>query len=497
MSEDDRVAPDGDAVGSGPLWLGPYGVTAVTAAAVGLLLVSSARYGLHRDEFYFLAAGRRLDWGYVDQPPLVPLVARAADVIGGASPFALRLLPALAVGATVMLSVAIARRFGGGWVAQMFTACTVGGAGVLLAEGHLLSTAVFDFAMWTCALWIVVRIFGGADQRWWIALGVTVGIGFQVKHTIGLFALALAIAMLLTAQRRLLKERWPWIGAGVALAIALPNLLWQSANGWPQLEMAEALRARSDGPIAFIAFQPALLSVVLVIPAVAGLWWLFRAEATSPWRAIAIMYVLLVAFFMASGAKAYYIAPMYSALLAAGSLWFEQLTSRIRWLLSVWIAVGIAVGLFISLPLLPVDSASTLDLTGELGETVGWNELVEQVAAVHASIPAERRADTAILTGSYGEAGAIDLYGPELGLPSASSGHNSYWDWGPPEAHGPVIGVGPVADALGWICPGLEEVGAISNPHGVNNEASGLPLYLCLEPVRQLADVWTELRHVG
>jgi hypothetical protein len=158
-------------------------------------------------------------------------------------------------------------------------------------------------------------------------------------------------------------------------------------------------------------------------------------------------------------------------------------------------AVGISVGLFISLPLVPESAVSDIDATGELGETVGWPELVDQVAAVYETIPAEHRGATAIFTGSYGEAGAIDVLGPDAGLPGASSGHNNYWHWGPPDPHGPVIGVGYVRGALQLICPRTDQVGVISNPYGVENEEAGLPLFLCLEPERQLADVWAELKH--
>lgn len=471
-----------------PVWLAAGGSTLI-------LLITAPRYGFHRDELYFLVAGRNLDWGFVDQPPFTPLVARVSELIAGPSPFALRVLPAVAVGAIAVMAAAMARRFGGGRAAQLYAAVGTGLAGVVLGEGHLLSTAIFDFAFWAGTLLLVIHILGGASPRLWIAVGVVVGVGLQNKHTIGFLAVALLIGILATSQRRLLTSWWPWLGVVVAALIASPNLIWQWNNGFPQLEMAEALRARSDGPIAFVLFQPLLLSIVLAIPAAIGLWRLARSADLWAWRPLAIAYAVLFVGFLATGGKAYYIAPMYSALLAAGSMWFAALglTGR-RWMGGLTV-VGILVGLFIALPLMPINSASTFDATGELGETVGWPELIDQVAAVYEGIPLEQRSTAVILTSSYGEAGAIDILGPEAGLPNAVSGHNNYFLWGPPARHGPIVGVGQVGYALDLVCPGYERVGTISNPYGVENEEAGLPLYLCLAPESQLADSWDSIRH--
>jgi hypothetical protein len=186
---------------------------------------------------------------------------------------------------------------------------------------------------------------------------------------------------------------------------------------------------------------------------------------------------------------------MYSALLAAGALWFASLGANgRRWMGGLTVA-GLLIGFLIALPLMPINSASTFDATGELGETVGWPELVDQVADVYESIPVEIRSTAVILTSSYGEAGAIDILGPGAGLPAAVSGHNNYYLWGPPDRHGPIVGVGQVGYALELVCPGYEQVGTISNPYDVENEEAGLPLYLCLSPESQLADEWELIKH--
>ena len=239
--------------------------------------------------------------------------------------------------------------------------------------------------------------------------------------------------------------------------------------------------------------QIGLLSIALAVPAASGWWRLIRSPDLRRWQAIGWAFALLFVFFLVTGGKSYYVAPMYPVLLAAGSLWFEDLGVRAERLMAGFAAVGIFIGLFIGLPLLPASSG--IDVTGELGETVGWPELVDQVAVVYESIPHERRAATAIYTASYGEAGAIDVLGPDRGLPAATSAHNNYWLWGPPDSHGPVIGVGRIGNALRVICPQVAQVGAISNSDGVENEEAGAPLFLCLEPAGQLSDVWGELKH--
>jgi hypothetical protein len=282
---------------------------------------------------------------------------------------------------------------------------------------------------------------------------------------------------------------------GIAVIMAAPNLAWQLSNGLPQLEMSGALAGRSNGPVAFVLEQIGLLSIVLAVPAAIGLSRLLRSADLASWRPIGITFAVLFAFFLFAGGKSYYVAPMYPVLLAAGSLWFEKLADRPRRIMVGFTATGISIGLFISLPLLPPSVMSALDATGELGETVGWPELVEKVSAAYESIPSADRDDVAIFTGSYGEAGAIDVLGPAAGLPSAVSGHNTYWMWGPPSDHGPIIGVGAIGDVLGRICSGTIEVGRITNPYGVENEEFGLPLYLCLSPERRLADIWDDVRH--
>lgn len=479
---------DGDRGLGREIWL-------IALVIVLVELAVSARYGFHRDELYFLVAGRNLDWGFIDQPPLVPFLARVMESIGGASPVTIRVLSAVTIGAVVPLAAITARRFGGSRRGQVLAGMSAGGAGFALAVGHLFSTATFDYLLWSVALYLLVGLLDGDDPKRWVWLGLVIGVGLQNKHLIGLLAVAILLGILATRQRKLLKSAWPWIGVAVAALVALPNVIWQVAHDLPQLEMSRALAARSDGPIAFVLEQLGLVSIVLVVPVAFGWWRLMRSPDMEPWRPIGIATVILFLFFLVSGGKSYYMAGMYPVLLAAASRWFDDLSERKQDRMIGSARVAIVVGAFIALPLVPVSWVSNFDLTGEMGETVGWPQLIDQVEQVYESIPAEQRAETAIFTGSYGEAGAIDVLGAERDLPPASSGHNNYWLWGPPGPHGPIIGVGGVGGTLRSICPGVRQVGVISNPWGVENEEMGLPLWLCLDPTRQLADIWPDVKH--
>lgn len=473
----------------------PRGVWISAIAAVALLLAVSGRYGFHRDELYFIVAGRRLDWGFIDQPPLTPLVARISESILGLSPTALRVLPALAVGVVSVVSAIMARRFGAGRAGQVFAAFASGFTGVLLGVGHLLSTAAFDYLLWTLGLCFLVMILDGANPRWWLALGATVGVGMQNKYTIGFFAAALLVGILASGQRRLLVSPLPWLGVAIAVVLALPNLTWQIANGWPQFEMAEALRARSDGPLAFVLSQPLLASPPLAIPAGAGLWWLVRSDDARRWRPIPVAYGLLAITFIATGGKAYYLAPMFSVLHAAGAVWFQRLSAAWRRGVMAIAALGAIGSILVALPVLPVEQSGTFDATGEVVETIGWTSLVDDIGSVYDSIPPGERDRAVVFTDSYGEAGAVDVLGLRRGLPAAASGHNNYWRWGPPDDHGPIIGVGSVGPLLELICPDLEQAATLGNPYGVENEVVGKPLLLCRNPRGQLSDIWDEARH--
>jgi hypothetical protein len=487
-------------------------LAAVSGAVAAVLVLTSGGYGYHRDELYFLRAGRHLAFGYVDQPPLTPLVARAASEVFGESLVGLRLASALAAGVVVLLTGLLARELGAGPAAQVLAAACMGVSAYLLAVGHLLSTSTFDLLAWTALCWLLVRALrdGGAT---WLAVGAVAGVGLQNK-ALPAFLLAAVVAALLVVGPRApmlgrVLNRYALAGAAIALIIWAPHLAWQAAHGWPQLALSRAIAAGSSGTSEpwwlLLPFQLVLVGPLLVPVWAIGWWRLARDQALRPFRAFALAYPMLAAIFMLTGAKPYYLAGMYPLLLAAGAApvvdWVRAGARGRAVLLGAALAVTGAVNAVLVLPLVPVQHLADtpiVDIRYDTGETVGWPELVRTVADVHAALPAAERATAVVLTRNYGQAGAVDRFGPRLGLPTAYSGHNSYADWGPPpETAATVIVVGYGRAELARWCGRVELAARGDNGLGVDNDEQGTPVWTCRDRLASWVELWPDLRRVG
>jgi 4-amino-4-deoxy-L-arabinose transferase-like glycosyltransferase len=489
-------------------------VPLLIAGTVSLVLVALASgYGYHRDELYFLEAGQHLDWAYADQGPLVPLIARAMSELAPDSLTLLRLPSAFAAGLTVLLTGSLARELGGGRRAEVIaTACAAVGV-IVLFTGHLLSTSTFDLLAWTALTWLALRAVRTGDDRLWLVAGGVLGLGLLNKPLPAFLGLGLLVGVVIAGPRRLLRSPYVWGGAAIALVLWSPWIAWQADHGWPQIDVSEAIArgesASSESWWAIVPFQFLLISPLLAPVWIAGLVRLFRDPSVRDYRFLAWAWVVLAIVFMASGGKPYYLAGLLPVLLGAGAMpvdeWLDRGRAVVRRAaLGLAIAVSAVVGLTISLPLLPADSADfAIAMNEDVGETIGWPELTETVAEVHRDLPDSER--VVVLTRNYGEAGAIDRYGPALGLPPAHSGHNAYGDWGPPpEGSGPVIVVGyatrdlatpdgEVARQLG----GCTLTARIENDHDVDNDEQGATVFVCDGPRRPWSELWSGLRHLG
>jgi hypothetical protein len=487
-----------------PLSLGPLALIAGGVAVA--LIVFAGEYGYHRDELYFLAAGERLDWGYADQGPMAPAIAAVMDAIAPDSLTALRVPSALATGATVLFTGLLAWELGGGRRAQLIAAACAAVGAVFLISGHLLSTTTFDLLAWTAALWLAVRAVRTEDDRLWLPAGLVLGIALLNKPLPAFLAAGLLIGVAIAGPRRLLRSPWVWAGAAVALALWAPWLIWQGDRGWPQLEVAENITAggsaSSEPRWAFLPFQFLLVSPLLAPVWIAGLYALLRDPRLRPYRFLAWTWAVLAIAFLATGGKPYYLAGMFPTLLAAGAplvdRWLDRGRVRLRRAaLGTALATSAAVGALLALPLLPAsDLEPVVALNEDAGETVGWPELARSVAAVHADAGSSE--PVTIFTANYGEAGAIDRYGPDLGLPPAHSGHNAYADWGTPVGDTPVIVIGYRDEALldrSFRDCALEST--VSNDAGIDNEEDGAPIWLCAGPARPWPDLADDLAHLG
>ncbi|MER6302333.1 glycosyltransferase family 39 protein [Kitasatospora sp. NPDC001539] len=502
--------------GDGRVGLPPFAVRpvlVVATAVAGVLIALSGRYGFHRDELYFLLAGRHPAWGYVDQPPLTPLLARVGSAVFGADPTGLRVVPALLSGCSVVLTALLARELGAGRDGQVLAAGCCACSGYLLAIGHLLSTSTFDLTAELGVLLLTARLLRTRDGRWWPALGAAVGTTLLNKQLVLSLLLALLLALLvdLSAARARPGPPLPRPGGArrlpgpllallLALLICAPTLVWQAAHGWPELKVARVL-SHVDGLSGRLLFLPLHLlqfSPVLVPVAVVGLRRLLRADELRWARPLGLGYPLLCALALLGGGKPYYPLPLLLAVTAAGC---EPVVRRARhsWRsLTGFLVLAAATSALAALPVLPVRAVTVTNAVDiDQGEQIGWPRLARTTAAAWAGIPTAQRARAVLLTSNYGEAGALARYGPAYGLPTAYSGHMSLYDWGPPPDgdDGPVLLV-EQADGhrLAGHFTGCRTVDRIDNGLGVANQEQHAEVVLCEGAHQRWSALWPSLR---
>ncbi|NHC44812.1 glycosyltransferase family 39 protein [Motilibacter aurantiacus] len=484
-------------------------VLCAAGLVVGLLVAVAARYGYHRDELYFLRAGADPAWGYPDQPPLTPLLAHGVDLLLPGSLLALRTPSALLAGLTVVLAALTARELGGGRAAQAVAAASTAACSVVLVVGHLLSTTTADLALSALLVLLVARVLGGGSPRLLLVAGLVLGVGLQNKQLIGFVAVALGLGILLAGPRPLLRRPEPWAGAALALLLWAPNILWQAHHGWPQLQMAGAIRddAAMGGREAFLPMQLVMLGPALAPLAAAGLTSLLRARRLRAYRSIGVAAVVLVGVHLALGGKPYYTAGVFAAVLAAGGVSAEAWLARARGLqrrrrgrlLGGAVAVTGVVGALLLLPVVPSAGPgcrprcppTRASRSGGRDWRGPWRR------CGRASRPGGRPA-AVLLTANYGEAGALDRYGRAHGLPRAFSPHVGYATWGPPSSAGPVVLVGfRDASFVARHFAGCVMAARVDNGVGVDNEEQGAPVHLCRATARPWAELWPQLAHLG
>jgi hypothetical protein len=415
--------------------------------AFGLELAVSARYGYARDELYFLAAGHHLAFGYVDQPSLTPLLARISSVATGNTLVGFRVLPALALAALVVATAAMSRLLGAGRTGQLLAALAAATCGEYLGAMHELTTTTPDFVFWAVTLLLVMRLLASQDPRWWIAIGICVGIASEAKWNIAFLVGALVVGLAATDARRLLRSRYLLLGCVIAAALAAPDVIWQAAHGWPSLDVFRALQGAAGHNRATYWLGQVLYTGPVLTPVwVAGLIWSLRSAQARPFRPVALACAIAIGAQFVLGGKAYYPGAAFTFLLAAGCVPLERwlaarrpLAARIRpaALMGAAMLAGGVLAAPVTLSVLPARALHTVPLQKinyDLGEEIAWPKLVALVGREYDALPGAQRRQTTILAGNYGEAGAVDRYGPSLGLPQVYGGNNNFWLWGPPPA---------------------------------------------------------------
>lgn len=490
-------------------------LAALSAFKLVLHLLLANRYGYFRDEMYFLDCGRHLAFGYVDHAPFIALVSRAALAMGG-SLLALRVFPAVAGAMLVALAMLIAWRLGGGAFAQAVAGVAVIAAPVYLAVHGLLNMNAFEPVFWMGAVYVLIRIVQTGDGRRWIVLGLLLGLGLENKHSTAFFGIAVGIALVLSPERRWLRTRWPWLAVALALALFLPNLVWQVQHDFPTLEDLGNVRRSGKnvvlGPAEFVGQQILMMHPVLLPLWLGGLAWLFRG-AGGRYRLLGWTYVVFFGLLFALRGKNYYLAPIYSMLLAAGAVGFEGIVGRRLWPKAAVLAVIVVASSItapMALPILPPAQYVAYEralgftppktevghrgpLPQHFGDRFGWPELVAEVARIYHALPAEDRVRASIFANNYGEAGAVNLFGPKYGLPPAISGHQTHFFWGPRGNTGEVLIVlQDDRESLERICTSVEDAGVHFHPWGMAEENS--PIFICRGLTPPLPEMWPRLK---
>ena len=498
--------------------LPPLAVAVLVALCAIKLLVhlftSVCHYGYFRDELYYLEMARHLNWGYVDAAPLIAVYTKVAMLMGG-SLVALRILPALAGAALVALTILITRELGGGRYAQLLAGIIILLCPAVLVMGSLLTMNAFEPLYWMGCIWVVARILRTEDSRLWPWFGVFAGLGLENKHSTLSFGFAVVVALLLTQYRREFARPWIWLAGAIALALFLPNIIWQIRHHFPTIEDLANVRREGKnvilGPLAFVKEQIIDMHPILLPVWLAGLVWFLR---DLRWRVLGLTFAVFFVLMEVAHAKNYYVFPMYPMIFAGGAVVVERwLANRAAW---TRVAV-IAVIVLAALPAIPMvtwmlpperllayqnaigfkPSKAEVHLESLLPQPVadqfGWPEMVSEVAAIYNSLPPDERAKTGIWAGNYGEAGAINEFGPRYRLPRAWSRHQNHWYWGPPpQVYKNLIVIEWSLEDVRDNCTSFQPFEHYQR-FGMGEENT--PIYLCRDVEFDIQKIWWHSHH--
>jgi hypothetical protein len=489
-------------------------VIAFSAAKLIFHVATNGQYGFHRDELATLDDARHLDWGYVAYPPLTPFIGRIALTLFGTSLTGFRFFAALAQCIIIVLAASMARRLGGGRPAMFIAAAATAIAPMSIGASALFQYVSFDDLWVVLMAYFVVRLCESGDARWWIAIGVAIGLGAETKYTIAFFVAGLVTGVFATPLRRHLRSKWLWIGAAIAVAIALPNIWWQVHHDFISLEFLRHIHERDvriGRTAGYFRDQVVDCTHPLTVPLwLLGLYRLLFTPRGGRFRVLAAMAIVPFFLFAIAHGRGYYLAPVYPMLFAAGSAELQRALERFshvgRRVAYAAIAVVLTCGSAIALLILPLGAPGTrlfrraVQVNGDLVEEIGWPELVRETAAIYESLAPGERAHAGIYCANYGEAGAVDLYGVAYGLPNAISGVNSYWQRGPgnpPPSTLIVLGGG--RERLERRFRSIVLAGHTPNPWKIENEETRdhPDIFICREPLQPLNVVWPSLRSFG
>jgi len=486
---------------------------------VVLYLIAAPNYGYFRDEMYYLACGEHPAWGYVDQPPMIAWMAWLLEHTIGTSLYALRLLPMLGHVGAILVAGLLVRDLGGKRWAMFLAALAVLVTPIYLGLSQLFTMNAFDPMLWTLLAWFIVKLVQTGNQKWWLWIGALVGITLLNKYGVLFFLFGLLAGVVITSLRRSLAQPWFWLGALLATLIALPNFLWQRHWNYPFLQLIINVRQGPRDvmvpPLPYLWQQTQMIGFVSAVLVILGVWFLFSTRGRR-YAVLGFGFLGVLGLMVVLKGKFYYVAPVYPVIFAAGAVQFEQLTesTRWRWVRPAYAFVMLAVGSLIAPTMIPLLSIKTFiaysqrlgikqqkfenqplrELPQIFADMCGWEERVKLVADYYHSLPIEEQRLTAIGAPDYGQAGAIDLFGPKYGLPKSISANNNYWIWGPRDYHGQSIILLNEDSPEKYVdqCASFTMVAHPSDPY--SRPDSNRPIYHCRGLKTDLQQVWPTLK---
>jgi hypothetical protein len=479
-------------------------------------------YGYFIDEFYYVACAKRLALGYVDHPPLAPLVLRICSWLFGFSIPAIRLLPAMAGAATVVVTILMVRRLGGGRFAELIAGLATLSAPVFLVIFGMFSMNCFEILLWAGCAWVVIVLIQDDRPRLWIVLGLLAGLGFENKHTMILLMAGLLVGILLTSARVYVFSKWFWAGLGLAALIALPNLIWQAMNEWPSIEfyrMATFYKNIPTPPLKGLANQILFANPATLPVWGGGLYYFLISKQGKTQRIIGWTFLtMLILTLAAKSSRPDRLAGGYPMMFAGGAVFIEALTRShagrwMRWALVALVLTGGAALAPLGIPILHPERlaaySATIGIVPQLergrGKTAplpqwfadrfGWEEMVAKVAEIYQRLPAGDKARATIFAPSYGHAGAIELFGPAYHLPQVLSGQNTYWLWGKgADFRGVAIIIGGDSRRLREFYGRVESAG-VYNCDYCMRWRDNMPIYIARDPKFAMRDAWPLMKH--
>lgn len=493
------------------------------ALKVILNLFAISHFGFQRDELLHLALGDHLAWGYKEVPPFIALLGSINTSILGGSVFATRIFSTVAAGLIIWFTGLITVELGGRRFAITLACLSLICSPAFLASDYLFQPVVFDQLWWVLAVYLAVKYINTSSIKYLYLIGIVTGGGLLTKYTMGFFALALVIGLLLTKQRRLLLNRHFWFAMLIALVIFLPTMLWEYNHHFPffthmgQLRKSQLQYVKSSD---FIV-QQLLVNGVAVILWVTGFFFLLFAFKLRKYQFLAFAYLAVFLFLLEMNGKSYYLFGAYPMLFAAGAYGFERWikNAALRTIVTLVFTLPVVRVAPILLPVLPLNTTlayfdhvnqkypflrfiSTWGdrkvhrTSQDYADMFGWDEITSKVDSAYKTLTPDQQKHTIILADNYGEAGAIHHYGKQYHLPDVICLNSSFALWSPTSIANAdfIIYIDDnnnVTTKVGALAASYKKTGQVDNPLAVEY---GTGIYLISHPIPQLNQVYQQVR---